>query len=153
MGPAKKSNEPGGERIGRPVYEPSAKDRELVEGAAAVGILHEDIAKHLHISAPTLRKYFRHELDDGVFKASFKVGGGIYRLATESKDEKIRLDASKWWSDRRMGWKATTVQENVGKDGGPIEMRDVSARELIESRIAGIIARRREGGGSSGADD
>jgi hypothetical protein len=30
-----------------------------------------------------------------------------------------------------MGWKETTTQEQVGKDGGPIETKDVSAIDVI----------------------
>ena len=40
-----------------------------------------------------------------------------------------------------MGWKETTTQENVGKDGGPIETKDVSAVDVIRARIAGVSAR------------
>jgi len=40
--------------------------------------------------------------------------------------------------------------EHTGKDGGPIETQTVSAREIIASRIAGIAARKREGGGAGG---
>jgi hypothetical protein len=65
------------------------------------------------------------------------------RTVTEllkSKDERVRLDAAKFYTARRMGWKETNVNE---QDGGPIETVDVSARELFESRIARIAARSR----------
>jgi hypothetical protein len=35
-----------------------------------------------------------------------------------------------------MGWKETSVNEQVGKDGGPIETKDVSAIDIIRARIA-----------------
>ena len=41
--------------------------------------------------------------------------------------------------------------ELSGPNGGPIETEDVSARDRIASRIAGIAARSRTGGGSGGA--
>jgi hypothetical protein len=74
------------------------------------------------------------------------VAGGAIAASMKSKDERIKLDAAKYYTARRMGWKETTTQENVGKDGGPIETKDVTARELLASRIAGIAARNEEFG-------
>lgn len=42
--------------------------------------------------------------------------------------------------------------EHSGPGGGPIETKDVSARELLSSRIASLSARTGEGEGSGGAD-
>ena len=44
-----------------------------------------------------------------------------------------------------MGWKETNVNEQVGKDGGPIETKDVSAIDIIRARIASASARLEEG--------
>jgi len=38
--------------------------------------------------------------------------------------------------------------EHTGKDGGPIEVEEVNARELVTSRIARLTARSGQGGGS-----
>ena len=40
-----------------------------------------------------------------------------------------------------MGWKETSVTEQTGKDGGPIETKDVSALDVIRARIASATAR------------
>ena len=114
--------------------------RSLVESASAFGITQAEIATQLKISEPTLRKHFREELDGGKFKADMKVGGNMYAL-TQSADEQVRLRACQWWTARRMGWKETNVNEQVGKDGGPIETKDVSAVDVIRARIAGVSAR------------
>jgi hypothetical protein len=45
-----------------------------------------------------------------------KVGGNMYGL-TQSADEQVRL--------REWAGKETNVNEQVGKDGGPIETKDV----------------------------
>jgi hypothetical protein len=111
-----------------------------VESASAFGITQAEIATQLKISEPTLRKHFRDELDGGAFKANMKVGGNMYGL-TQSTDEQVRLRACQWWTARRMGWKETNVNENVGKDGGPIETKDVSAIDIIRARIADASAR------------
>ena len=60
---------------------------------------------------------------------------------TQSADEQVRLRACQWWTARRMGWKETNVNEQVGKDGGPIETKDVSAIDVIRARIAGASSR------------
>jgi hypothetical protein len=49
---------------------------------------------------------------------------------------------------RRMGWKETNVNEQVGKDGGPIETKDVSALDIIRARIASARARLGDGADS-----
>jgi hypothetical protein len=74
------------------------------------------------------------------FKAYMKVGGNMYAL-TQSDDEQVRLRACQWWTARRMGWKETSVTQQTGKDGGPIETKDVSALDVIRARIASATAR------------
>ena len=59
----------------------------------------------------------------------------------KSRDERVRLDAAKYYTARRLGWKETNVNEQVGKDGGPIETKDVSAIDIIRARIADASAR------------
>ena len=113
----------------RAEYAPTDSQRSLVESAAAFGLIQADIAEQLKISEPTLRKHFRDELNGGAFKANMKVGGNMYAL-TQSTSEEVRLRACQWWTARRMGWKETNVNEQVGKDGGPIETKDVSAVDM-----------------------
>jgi hypothetical protein len=40
-----------------------------------------------------------------------------------------------------MGWKETTAQQVTGPDNGPIEVKDVSAIDVIRARIASASAR------------
>jgi AraC-like DNA-binding protein len=129
------------------VYKPSAGHRALVENASAFGLTQSQIAAQLKMDEKTLRKHFRGELDSGKFKIDMVAGGAI-AAAMKSKDERVRLDAAKYYTARRMGWKETTTQETVGKDGGLVQTQDVTARELLASRIAGIAARNEEIGSS-----
>jgi hypothetical protein len=132
---------------------PTDDQRALVEQASAFGVTQASIAAKLKISEPTLRLHFRDELDSGKFKTDILAGKTI-REMMKSKDERVRLDAAKYYTARRMGWKETIVAENVGKDGGPIEteFRDVSERELFESRIARLSDRRAEKSHLNGDD-
>ena len=93
--------------------------RALVQNAAAFGINQADIANQLNIDEKTLRKHFREELNSGKFKVDMLAGRTVTELM-KSGEERVRLDAAKYYTARRMGWKETN-SEHVGKDGGPIE--------------------------------
>jgi AraC-like DNA-binding protein len=121
-------------------FKPTVDQRALVESAAAFGLTQADIANQLGIQEKTLRKHFREELNSGKFKVDMIAGKTVTELM-KSKDERVRLEAAKYYTSRRMGWKETSVNENVGKDGGPIETKDVSAIDVIRSRIADAKAR------------
>jgi hypothetical protein len=119
---------------------PTPEQRALVESASAFGVIHADIAAKLKISLPTLYKHFREELDEGKFKVDMLAGKTIAEMM-KVRDDRVRLDAAKYYSARRMGWKETSVNENVGKEGGQIETKDVSAIDIIRARIADASAR------------
>ena len=107
-------------------YVPTAEQRALVENASAFGLTQADIAEQLGIQEKTLRKHFRDELNSGKFKVDMTAGKTVTELM-ESRDERVRLDAAKYYTARRMGWKESNVSQHVGKDGGPIENKDVTA--------------------------
>lgn len=65
---------------GRPPYEPSAADRELVRDMVVVGVDQARIAAVLKIDPVTLRKHFRDELDLGMDHACAKVGRNLMAL-------------------------------------------------------------------------
>ena len=110
---------------GHPPHEPTPKQREIVESSSALGIPHTDIAVHIGIDNKTLRKYYRAELDNGAYKANYKVGGVLYQMATQAQDESVRFRAAAFWAARRMGWseKQDQVQSShevtVRVIGGP----------------------------------
>ena len=113
------------------VYKPSAEHRALVENASAFGLTQSQIAAQLKMDEKTLRKHFREELDSGKFKIDMVAGGAI-AASMKSKDERVRLDAAKYYTARRMGWKETTTQETVGKDGGPVQIQRIE-RVIVDS--------------------
>jgi hypothetical protein len=93
-------------------YEPTAEQRALVENAAAFGLTQAEIANQLKIDEKTLRKHFREELNSGKFKVDMLAGKTVTELM-KSKDERVRLDAAKYYTARglerdqcqRAGWK------------------------------------------------
>jgi len=136
---------------GRPEYAPTDTQRAMVESAAAYGVPQADIAECLDISVNTLVKHFRDELISGKFKVHVKAGSTVVKML-DSKDERVALESAKWYTARRMGWKETTVTENTGKDGGPIEVRDTSAVDLIREQIASATERLEDKTGGNGAE-
>ncbi|MGA2638852.1 hypothetical protein [Methylocella sp.] len=118
-------------------YEPTADQRALVENASAFGLRQSEIAAQLKIDEKTLRKHFRAELDNGKFNLDLLAGGAFVK-ALKSDDERIRLDAAKYYTSRRMGWKETTRNENVGADGGAMKIitMDMTPAEAAEAYAA-----------------
>jgi hypothetical protein len=94
--------EPGREM--RAEFEPTDTQRALVENAVAFGLTQADIAEQLGIDAKTLRKHFRFELSSGKFKVDMAAGKTFIELL-KSRDERVRLEAAKYYTARRMGWK------------------------------------------------
>lgn len=129
---------------GRPAFKPTDDQRYSVPLMKIAGMTEEMISRCLGISEQTLRKYFRDELDLGEAKIHVEIADTIVRNAKAGNAALLQF-----FAQTRMGWKKTEVNEHTGKDGGPIE---VSARDRISSRIAGIAARKREGGNPPDAD-
>lgn len=72
---------------GRPSFEPTQSQRQMVEAMAGCGIPKADVAVVVGIAPQTLRKHFRQELDTGHIKANAKVAGNLFRIATGSGRE------------------------------------------------------------------
>lgn len=96
-------------------HNPSEESRKLVRTLAAVGIRHEDIASKLDISADTLVKYYRKELDDGRIDANASIGRTLFEQAKAGN-----TSAAIFWLKTRAGWKETQVTEMTGADGQPL---------------------------------
>jgi hypothetical protein len=122
-------------------FKPTPKQRELVELAAGCGLKHTEIARFLKCDVVTMYKYFRRELDIGKFKLDMVAANTILKSMGGAADERVRLDAARFYAARRMGWKEAVGLEHTGADGGAIEVRDVSAVDLIRSRIEEAQAR------------
>src|SRR4029077_15683771 len=95
-------------------YVATAEQRALLESAAAFGLTQAEIANELGIDEKTLRKHFRVYLSSGKFKLDMLAGRTVTELRRD-KDARVRLDAAKYYTARRMGWKETNVNEQVGK--------------------------------------
>jgi transposase len=101
--------------MGRPPHEPTEQTRLQAKTLAAVGIRHEDIAAKLGITADTLTKYYRKELDDGRVDANAQIGKSLFEQARAGN-----TSAMIFWLKTRAGWKETQVQEHTGPEGQPL---------------------------------
>lgn len=107
-------------------YTAKPEDRKTVEALAAFGIPSDKIAGILGISQPTLRKYFRTELDLGLEKANIAVAKTLFQMATSGEQPA----ATFFWLKTRAKWREVHTIEHTGElkppvfnvsfeDGGP----------------------------------
>jgi hypothetical protein len=120
--------------MARRSHQPDQFHRRQVEAMAGYGVAETDIARVVGIDPKTLRRHYRDELDTGHIKAAAKVAASLFRKATSDGPQSVT--AAIFWLKTRVGWKETTAHEIAGRDGGPIETRDVTDRELAKSILA-----------------
>lgn len=125
---------------GRPRYKPTPADRNTVLSMAAQGFRHEEIAMCLGdhgIDDKTMRRHFRRELDTAATMANATIGGVVFNKAKTGD-----LGACCFWLKCRAGWREVNALELSGPNGKRVQV-DVSATDLLASRIASIAARSR----------
>lgn len=96
-----------------PAHEPTEASRRTVKAMAAYGVPEEDIATVVEVSAKTLRKHYRRELDTGHIDANAKVAQRLYKIATEG-DDRTAMPACAFWLKTRANWRETTNHEHTG---------------------------------------
>ena len=110
---------------GRPPHLPDATTRNKVFMLSTVGTRHEDIATVLGISADTLTKYYKEELDKGRIEANASVAETLFKQAKEGN-----TTAMIFWLKSRAKWKESTQHEISGNpDGTPVEVKIVTGIE------------------------
>ncbi len=109
---------PGKRGGGRPAFVPNATDRGAVKALVGFGIQQPEIARHLGVSVPTLRKHFKDEIATGLTAANATVAGRLYALTGGKGREAVT--ACIFWLKTRAGWRETDVVEVTGPDGAPL---------------------------------
>jgi hypothetical protein len=112
---------------GRPRYRPTDHDRRQVRMMAGMGLTHLEISAVMEISAPTLRRYFRIELDVGPLEANAQVAASLYRQATDKA--RPNVVAAIFWLKCRAGWRDHDTSV-LGKK----EQQVADAREIADGR-------------------
>lgn len=143
---------------GRPPHEPTEQTRKFVKFLAFKRATQEEIAKVIGINDETLRIHYAEELDvEKERMAAYLVESGyLQAVGGEKRDwREAREGMTKFMLEKFAGvLPAPTKVELSGPNGGPLETKDVSARELVASRIAGLATRLRtdvDPGGTDGS--
>jgi len=120
------------ENAGRLPFEPSDKDREMVEKLANWGVAEHHIAPLIGngISVMTLRKYFMTELERGRAKASAGIGQTLFQKAMAGDVASLI-----WWTKTQMRWTEAPRQIELS---GNISITDALAQaqaRLIDAEV------------------
>lgn len=90
-------------------------DRELVIKMSTVGITHEQIAAVIGISADTLTKYYKRELETSLTKGIAKIAGTLFNKAAKGDNACMFF-----FLKTKGGWRETNIHEFGDKDGNSI---------------------------------
>jgi len=93
-------------------HKPIEMTRRQVKIMAAHGVSEVNIAEAIGISAPTLRKYYRDQLNLGFAVANFRIARSLFRAAT--RDGPQSLAACIFWLRCRAGWQEGTDTPELG---------------------------------------
>lgn len=102
---------------GRPAHKVTEENQKIVMRLSALGVPFEDIALKLRISADTLTKYYKEQLDEGRIDANSAIAGTLFQQAKQGNTA-----AAIFWLKTRARWKETQVNEHTGMDGGDIRI-------------------------------
>ena len=108
--------------------------RDQIKLMAAIGIPHNQMAGVLKMSAETLHRCYKDDLEYGASTANTVVGGKIFEAAKKGESWACSL-----WAARRMGWRETT--EHVVRNlNDPAELEDAQLAYIASNGSAGAIA-------------
>lgn len=128
-------------------WEPTDEQVAKIRLYAGLGSTQEQIATLIGKSVDTLTKNdrTREALAAGKAETIARVAGALVKKALNGD-----TSSAIFYLKTQAGWKETNVQEHTGKDGGAIQIEQVSAdADAFTRAIAGLAARGTEGSGTS----
>lgn len=115
-------NKKDSKKVGRPAHLPDANTRNRVYELSKVGTRYEDIATMMSISADTLTKYYKPELQKGRIEANAAIASTLYEKAKAGDTTSMIF-----WLKSRAQWKETQKHEHGGDpDGQPVQVKVVT---------------------------
>lgn len=93
--------------MSRRPYAPTDEQRRIVKAMAGYGVPQDDIAIVVRCSAPTLRRYFREELDVAAIEANARVAQTLFQQASTPGN----IAATIFWLKARAGWREKRPDE------------------------------------------
>ena len=115
---------------------PTEATRAQVTALAIAGVPQDRIGEIVGVTKPTLRKYYREELDHGSDKANAKIASTLYQQAIDGS-----VAALIFWAKTRMGWRETNRTELTGADGGAIQFEDEGQKQRLREMVNDITTR------------
>lgn len=112
---------------------------------AKTGATQNDIALRLGVSLPTLTR----RLNEPKYREMLQAGRGELNISLRAKQVQVALSGNvvmlKWLGEQYLGQSsAHRVVDESGKDRAIVDVSTVTAIELLNTRIAGIVDRKRE---------
>lgn len=135
--------------MANPRFEPTDEERRIVKGLAAYGLKPAQIIQAVRrpkgykggdgelypISVPTLKKYFREELETAEMTANNNVAKALYDTAVD-RSHKNHVQAAIFWLQARAGWK---TQAQVTADGSiDLALDPEALAGLSPEELAGV---------------
>lgn len=119
--------------VGRPSYQRTDEDRDVVIAMAFAGFTQERIARAMRISENTLRKHFADELQSGADRMLADV---VRTLANKARAGDIT--ACIWITKTRLGWREQPKQVEVSAadDAQAQERKRALARQVMDQMDA-----------------
>lgn len=115
--------------MSRNAHKPTAETRNMVQLLTGMGSGADDVARVLGVTARTIFRHYRTELDRGVAVANMNVAQSLYRKAMGNGPQSVA--ACIFWMKTRGGWREVDRRELTGADGGPIDLRALSTEQLV----------------------
>jgi hypothetical protein len=115
--------------MSRNAHKPTAESRNMVQLLTGMGSGADDVARVLGVTARTIFRHYRVELDRGVAVANMNVAQSLYRKAMGNGPQSVA--ACIFWMKTRGGWREVDRREITGADGGPIDLRALSTEQLV----------------------
>ena len=112
---------------GRPPFQPTPQQRELVSLLSGRGVPHADVAQLLGISAKTMVRHFCPELDVGAAVVQAKLVKSLIAMA--AGDDDTALNATTFLLCSRFGW--SPERHDVGGPAAPTAATEAAEGELI----------------------
>lgn len=106
---------------GRPQHLVTATTENQVYELSKVGTRYEDIAFMLGISADTLSKYYKPQLEKGRIEANAVIAGTLYEKARQGDTASMMF-----WLKTRAQWSEKNTTELTGEGGAPINIKVVT---------------------------
>jgi hypothetical protein len=135
------SANPGSPKIGRPAFELTLQNRKQVQDMAGLGIRQSYIAFFLGISARSLRRRFRAELDAGAASAEKNVLLSLYEMAVSRRNSAATI----FWVKTRCDFDQRAPKSSSARHTSQSSPKSPTPKPTRRSSLEGLTAHLNDG--------